>query len=135
MSWRSLAAHVLWTCLASGSFFGTAGEVDYYLAQLLSDHCVAGTANCSLQRLPGGGRSSSPKKQAAASRMERDRRLDREEPRAEAEPNSEEEDFDPLTMEPPWNYPKKFYCGAGRRIRKTQANSEKCGAKQSNAAL
>ncbi|CAK9059934.1 unnamed protein product [Durusdinium trenchii] len=111
MSWRSLAAHVLWTCLASGSFFGTAGEVDYYLAQLLSDHCVAGTANCSLQRLPGGGRSSSPKKQAAASRMERDRRLDRE-----------EEDFDPLTMEPPWNYPKKFYCGAGRRIRKTQAS-------------
>lgn len=26
----------------------------------------------------------------------------------------QEEDFDPLTMEPPWNYPKKFYCGAGR---------------------
>lgn len=25
------------------------GEVDYYLAQLLADHCVLGSANCSLE--------------------------------------------------------------------------------------
>eukprot|EP00434_Breviolum_minutum_P020141 symbB.v1.2.017761.t1/scaffold1355.1/size123688/3 len=82
-----------WLRLLLGVLSFAAAQVDYYLAQLLADHCVLGSANCTLE----------------VSSADFPRTL-----------SEADEDFDPLTVEPPSNYPKKFYCGAGRRLRKTQ---------------